>query len=182
MTGKRVLLTGADGYIGAVLGPRLLERGFDVIGVDCGFYRDGWLYNDTLPRPLTLTEDVRELTAKNLHGIDAVVPLAELSNDPLGEFNEETTFDINHRGSVALAGACKQAGVPRFIYTSSGSVYGAAEVGGERCEESTPNPQTAYAKCKVLVERDVGALADPTFTPRSEERRVGKECRSRWSP
>jgi nucleoside-diphosphate-sugar epimerase len=165
MGGRRVLLTGADGYIGAVLGPRLLEHGFDVIGVDCGFYRDAWLYNDPRPRPLTLTDDVRQLTARDLQGLDAVVHLAELSNDPLGEFNERTTYEINHRGSVALAGACKEAGVPRFIYTSSCSVYGAAEDGGERSEESTPNPQTAYARCKVLVERDVGALADANFTP-----------------
>ena len=91
--------------------------------------------------------------------------LAELSNDPLGELNERTTYDINHLGSVKLAQACKAAGVPRLVYTSSCSVYGAAEDGNERDEQSSPNPQTAYAKCKVLVERDVGALADDTFSP-----------------
>jgi nucleoside-diphosphate-sugar epimerase len=165
MAGMRVLVTGVDGYIGAVLGPTLLEQGFDVAGMDCGFYRDGWLYNDARPRPLTLTKDVRRMGPKDVEGFDAVVHLAELSNDPLGELNEHTTYEINHLGSVTLARACKEAGVPRFIYTSSCSVYGAAEDGGERNEQSAPNPQTAYARCKVLVERDVGALADTHFSP-----------------
>jgi len=142
-----------------------LEHGFDVVGIDCGFYRDGWLYNDDRPRPLTYTKDVRQITATDLEGFDAVVHLAELSNDPLGELNERTTYDINHLGSVRLAQACKEAGVPRFVYTSSCSVYGAAEDGGERTEQSAPNPQTAYARCKVLVERNVSALADTRFSP-----------------
>jgi nucleoside-diphosphate-sugar epimerase len=165
MAKLRVLVTGIDGYIGTVLGPKLLAQGFDVVGVDCGFYRDGWLYDDRQPRPLTYTKDVRHFTAKDVEGFDAVVHLAELSNDPLGELNELTTYEINHLGSVRLARACKQAGVPRFIYTSSCSVYGAAEDGGERTEHSLPYPQTAYARCKVLVERDVGSLADTHFSP-----------------
>jgi nucleoside-diphosphate-sugar epimerase len=142
-----------------------MERGFDVLGVDCGFYRDGWLYNDAHPRPLTFTKDVRRIIPKDVEGCDAVVHLAELSNDPLGELNERTTYKINHLGSVALARACRKAGVPRFVYTSSCSVYGAAEDGGECDEQSPPNPQTAYARCKVLVERDVGGLADSYFSP-----------------
>lgn len=161
----RVLITGIDGYIGAILGPRLLQHGFDVVGIDCGFYRDGWLYNAPHPRPLTITKDVRRITPEDLRGFDAAVHLAELSNDPLGELSERTTYDINHLGSVALARACKEAGVARFVYTSSCSVYGAAEGGGERTENSAPNPQTAYATCKVLVERDVAALADAQFSP-----------------
>jgi nucleoside-diphosphate-sugar epimerase len=165
IVGMRILVSGVDGYIGAVLGSRLLQQGFDVVGLDCGFYRDGWLYNDDRPRALTFTKDVRSVTPQDVAGFDAVVHLAELSNDPLGELSDCTTYAINHLGSVTLALACKQAGVARFVYTSSCSVYGAAEDGGERNEESTPNPQTAYAKCKVLVERDVGALADPHFSP-----------------
>ncbi len=166
MTAKmRVLVTGVDGYIGSVLGPRLLESGFDVVGIDCGFYRDGWLYNDHCSRPLTITKDIRQIRPTDVEGFDAVVHLAELSNDPLGELNEETTYAINHLGSVKLAQACKAAGVSRFIYTSSCSVYGAAEDGLDRSEQSAPNPQTAYARCKVLVERDVGALADAHFSP-----------------
>jgi nucleoside-diphosphate-sugar epimerase len=97
--------------------------------------------------------------------MDAVVHLAELSNDPLGEHDPATTYDINHRGSVRLAAAAKAAGVPRFVYTSSCSVYGAAEDGAERTEASEVNPQTAYAKCKVLVERDVRELAGQDFSP-----------------
>ena len=165
MAGMRVLVTGVDGYIGSVLGPGLLEQGFEVVGLDCGFYREGWLYNDPRPRPLTITKDVRRITPKDVEGFDAVVHLAELSNDPLAELSENTTYDINHLGSVALARACKEAGVSRFVYTSSCSVYGAAADGGERHEQSAPEPQTAYARCKVLVERDVGALADSDFSP-----------------
>ncbi len=165
MAGMRVLVTGVDGYIGSVLGPGLLEQGFEVVGLDCGFYREGWLYNDPRPRPLTVTKDVRRILPKDVEGFDAVVHLAELSNDPLSELSENTTYNINHLGSVALARACKEAGVSRFVYTSSCSVYGAAADGGERNEQSAPEPQTAYARCKVLVERDVGALADPDFSP-----------------
>jgi nucleoside-diphosphate-sugar epimerase len=165
MARMRVLVTGVDGYIGAVLGPKLVEQGFDVVGIDCGYYRDGWLYDDHRPRPLTFTKDVRQVVAKDVQGFEAVIHLAELSNDPLGELSEHTTYEINHVGSIALAQACKEAGVARFVYTSSCSVYGAVADGGERDELSAPNPQTAYAKCKLLVERDVGALADAHFSP-----------------
>lgn len=165
MPATRVLVTGIDGYIGAVLGGFLLARGFDVVGIDCGFYRDGWLYNDPQPRPLTMTKDIRKIRRHDVEGFDAVVHLAELSNDPLGEMNERTTYDINHWGSVALAKTCKEAGVARFVYTSSCSVYGAADDGRECTELSVPKPQTAYAKCKALVERDVGGMADDRFSP-----------------
>src|SRR4029077_13114688 len=120
MARMRVLVTGVDGYIGAILGPKLVERGFDVVGIDCGFYRDGWLYNDDRPRPLTLTKDVRGITAQDVRGSDAVVHLAELSNDPLGELSERTTYEINHVGSIALARACKEAGGPRFFLPPRG--------------------------------------------------------------
>jgi nucleoside-diphosphate-sugar epimerase len=161
----KVLVTGSDGYIGAVLGPTLLERGFDVVGMDCGYYRDGWLFNDQRTRPLTLSRDIRQVTAKDVEGFDAVVHLAELSNDPLGEHRAAITYDINHQGSVRLATACREAGVPRFVYTSSCSVYGAAGDGNDRDENSETNALTAYAKCKLLVERDVAAMAGPHFSP-----------------
>src|SRR5215469_5260692 len=139
MTAIRVLVTGVDGYIGAVLGPRLVERGFDVVGIDCGFYRDGWLYNNTRPRPLTLTKDIRRITPKDAEGFDAVVHLTKWIVRQLGEVDERTTYDINHHGSVTLAQACKRAGVPRFVYTSSCSVYGAAADGHDRDENSETN-------------------------------------------
>jgi nucleoside-diphosphate-sugar epimerase len=161
----RILVTGSDGYIGAVLGPTLLERGHDVRGVDCGFYRDGWLFDDRRPRPETRTLDLRRMEPADVAGFDAVVHLAELSNDPLGELNAGVTYDINHHGSVKLATACKAAGVARFVYASSCSVYGAAADGGDRDERSPTNPLTTYAVCKTLVERDVGALADRGFSP-----------------
>lgn len=162
---EKVLVTGTDGYIGALLGPRLMQRGFEVVGLDCGFYRDGWLYNDHATRPCTISRDIRSLSKEDVRGFDAVVHLAELSNDPLGELDPRTTFAINHAGSVSLARICAAAGVRRFVYASSCSVYGAADDGEERTEQSAPNPQTAYATCKVLVERDVGALASDNFTP-----------------
>jgi nucleoside-diphosphate-sugar epimerase len=136
-----------------------------VVGMDCGYYRDGWLFNDQRTRPLTLSRDIRQVTPKDVEGFDAVVHLAELSNDPLGEHRASITYDINHRGSVVLAAACREAGVPRFVYTSSCSVYGAAADGNARDENSETNALTAYAKCKLLVERDVAAMADPHFSP-----------------
>lgn len=163
----RVFVTGLDGYIGCVLAPRLLEEGFEVTGLDTGYYRDGWLYSDqsTFSRfPHTICKDLRGITADDLDGHDAIVHLAELSNDPLGENQPKVTFDINHRGSVALANAAKTAGVQKFVYTSSCSVYGIAseEIVNE---ESAVNPQTAYARCKVLVEEDISKLAGPDFSP-----------------
>jgi nucleoside-diphosphate-sugar epimerase len=161
----KVLVTGADGYIGAILAPTLLARGFDVTGLDAGYYRCGWLYNDNRTWPPIVSKDIRHITRKDLEGYDAVVHLAELSNDPLGEHDPKTTYDINHRGSVELAKTAKAAGVRRFVYASSCSVYGAAEDGSERDETSATAPQSAYAKCKTLVERDVTPLADQDFTP-----------------
>jgi nucleoside-diphosphate-sugar epimerase len=161
----KVLITGADGYIGAVLAPLMLERGYEVTGLDCGYYRNGWFYNDDRTWPPIVGKDIRRVTVADLQGFDAVVHLAELSNDPLGEHDPRITFDINHRGSVGLAEAAKRAGVTRFVYTSSCSVYGAAADGSPRDETSPTAPQTAYAQCKLLVERDVKRLADERFTP-----------------
>jgi nucleoside-diphosphate-sugar epimerase len=160
-----VLVTGTDGYIGALLAPLLLERGHDVVGLDTGLYRDGWLYDPGVGRfPLYLNKDIRHITEHDLKGFEAVVHLAELSNDPLGQHNPRVTYDINHLGTVALARICKRVGITRFVYTSSCSVYGAGS-DDHRTEESETNPQTAYAHCKVLVERDLGPMADDTFSP-----------------
>ena len=161
---NRILVTGADGFIGSVLVPLLGEQGHQVVGLDTGFYRAGLLYHDGKDRPATLTRDVRSLSSCDLEGFDAVVHLAELSNDPLCQHDTKNTYDINHRGSVSLAKAAKEAGVSRFVYASSCSIYGAA-ADGVRDEESEPDPQTAYAHCKMLVERDVQALANDKFSP-----------------
>lgn len=161
----KVLVTGTDGYIGSLLAPLLLDRGHEVVGLDTGYYRNGWLYNGVSKSPASLSKDLRHITAEDLEGFEAVVHLAELSNDPLGQLNPEITFKINHEGSVALAKMAKAVGVRRFVYTSSCSVYGVGGDEGFKTEESEPCPQTAYAKCKVLVERDVSALADSAFSP-----------------
>lgn len=160
----RVLVTGADGYIGSVLAPTLMERGYDVVGLDTGYYRSGWLYHDGRDRPAIRTRDVRDLTADDVAGFDAVVHLAELSNDPLCENDPQTTYAINHLGSVALAELCRDAGVKRFVYASSCSVYGTAG-NGAKTEESPTNPLTAYAECKLGVERGVISLTDDHFSP-----------------
>ncbi len=160
----RVLLTGADGYIGAIMGPKLIEAGHDVIGLDTGYYRRGWLYDDRRARPRVISKDLRQVEAADLEGFDAVVHLSELSNDPIGENDPGLTLEINHQGSAGLARKAKAAGVSRFIYASSCSTYGA---GGDemRTEESELSPQTAYARCKILVEQEVGPMADASFTP-----------------
>lgn len=163
----RIFVTGVDGYIGCVLVPRLVSEGHEVVGLDTGFYRDGWLYSDPAHFPVaatTLCKDLRTIESQDLRGFDAVVHLAELSNDPLGANNPDITHDINHRGSVRLAEAAKAAGVPRFVYTSSCSVYGLATE-DIVSEKSAVNPQTAYADCKVLVEQDLSKLADEDFCP-----------------
>ena len=161
----RVLVTGTEGYIGAVVPQLLMERGHEVIGVDAGFHRSGWLYGNSVPVwPKTLEKDIRLLDAADLDGIDAIVHMAELSNDPVGQLNPRITYDINHLGSLHLARLAKQHGIERFVYTSSCSVYGIAE--DEMVDESSPtNPQTTYAICKTLVERDVSELADDGFSP-----------------
>jgi nucleoside-diphosphate-sugar epimerase len=163
----RIFVTGVDGYIGCMLVPRLIAEGHDVVGLDTGYYREGWLYSNQQKLPVsagTLCRDLRNIDSGDLEGFDAIVHLAELSNDPLGENNPDVTDDINHSGSVRLAKIAKEVKVPRFVYTSSCAVYGVASE-DIVSETSTVNPQTAYARCKVLVEKDVGALADDTFSP-----------------
>jgi nucleoside-diphosphate-sugar epimerase len=164
----RVLITGSDGYLGALVAPYLGARGFDVVGLDTGYYKSGWLCSERLAgaeslTPATLVRDIRDVTVQDLRGFDAIVHMAELSNDPLGDLIGEVTYDINHLGSVHLAQLAKQAGVQRFVYMSSCSVYGAAD--GTVHENSPLNPLTAYAKCKAMVERDLTAMADENFSP-----------------
>jgi len=159
----KVLVTGSDGYIGTVLVQELLKKGFEVVGLDTGFYRSGWLYNGIKTPPVVISKDTREVTEEDLAGLDAVVHLAELSNDPLGQLDESLTYEINHRSTVNLAKLAKKAGVKRFIYSSSCSIYGASDEISD--ESSKPNPLTAYAKCKLLNEKSLIRLASKDFTP-----------------
>jgi nucleoside-diphosphate-sugar epimerase len=160
----KVLATGTDGYIGTILGPYLIDRGHDVTGIDTGFHRVGWLYNGVKQMPRTITKDIRNITEDDLRGFDAIVHLAELSNDPVGQLNPNITFNINHIGTVELAKKAKKVGVQRFVYFSSCSVYGASSTHASD-ENGAVNPLTAYAKCKLLVERDLKPMADDNFTP-----------------
>ena len=160
----KVLVTGTEGYLGTLVAPVLAQRGHEVLGVDTGYYKAGWLYNGTPLSPKTLNKDIRHLAEDDLEGVEAIVHMAELSNDPLGQLAPHITYEVNHLGSVRLAELARRVGVERFVYTSSCSVYGVA-TGDDVTEESPTNPQTAYAECKTLVERDVGAMANDAFSP-----------------
>ena len=161
----KILVTGTEGYLGSLLAPLLLKQGHDVTGVDTCFYKEGWLYNGSPLTARTLVKDIRDITSDDLRGMEAIVHMAELSNDPTGELSPTITYDINHKGSVRLAEVAKKAGVTRFVYMSSCSVYGVANGDTPVTEESPVNPQTAYAICKTLVERDLKPMADDNFSP-----------------
>jgi len=158
----KVLVTGHLGYVGAVTVPLLRERGHEVVGLDSGFF-EGCTFGD--PDDVAATSvDLRDVSPEHLEGFDAVVHLAGLSNDPLGDLNPGCTYAINHEASVRLAEAAKSAGVRRFLFSSSCSNYGA---GGDGFldESASLNPVTPYGESKVFVERDVAALADGRFSP-----------------
>jgi nucleoside-diphosphate-sugar epimerase len=159
----RILLTGHKGYIGAIAGPILSSAGHEVIGLDTDLFA-GCEFGDGTPRIPEIRKDIRDLTRADVEGFDAVVHLAALSNDPLGNLDPNLTFDINHKASVRLAELAKQAGAQRFVFSSSCSTYGAAG-DGFLDETDALNPVTSYGESKVLVERDVARLADEHFSP-----------------
>ncbi|NJO41196.1 MAG: SDR family oxidoreductase [Cyanobacteria bacterium CRU_2_1] len=159
----RVLVTGHKGYIGTVLVPMLLEQGHDVVGLDSDLYEESTFGEGIQPIP-ELKKDIRDVELADLDGFDAVMHLAGLSNDPLGDLSPTLTYEINHLASVRLAEFAKAAGVTRYIFSSSCSNYGA---GGEDwlTEESAFNPVTPYGISKVRTEEDVSKLAADNFSP-----------------
>ncbi|MFI0980966.1 NAD-dependent epimerase/dehydratase family protein [Streptomyces sp. NPDC021093] len=160
----RVLLTGHQGYLGTVMAPVLAAAGHEVVGLDSGLFADCVL-GPPVDDPAGHRVDLRDVTAEHVAGVDAVIHLAALSNDPLGSLAPDLTYDINHHASVRLAGLARDAGVRRFLYASTCSVYGAAG-GGDLVGEDAPlRPVTPYAESKVRVEDDLHALADGDFSP-----------------
>jgi len=159
----RVLVTGHKGYIGPVLVRTFLEAGHDVVGLDSDLFAE-CAFSDDIPQIPELRKDLREVSFDDVEGFDAIIHLAGISNDPIGNLNPELTYEINHRASVRLAELAKEAGCERFIFSSSCSTYGAA--GDEFLDETALfNPVTPYGHSKVLVEQDVSKLASDAFSP-----------------
>jgi nucleoside-diphosphate-sugar epimerase len=159
----KVLVTGDRGYIGSVLTPYLTTRGHIATGVDTNYY-DGCDFSPPPASYRQLTRDIRDLTPNDLSGYEAVVHLAALSNDPLGNLRNEWTMEINHAATLHVAAVAKEAGVQRFVYASSCSMYGAS--GDSPVDETAPlAPLTAYAASKVEAERGLAAMADDSFSP-----------------
>ncbi|MFO0706496.1 MAG: SDR family oxidoreductase [Nitrospira sp.] len=159
----RIMITGHKGYIGTVMIPIFQKAGHEVIGLDSDLYRNS-TYGEGLPEVKEIIKDIRDIEKEDLRGIDAIVHLAGLSNDLLGDLNPDLTYDINHHASVRLAAMAKEVGINRFVFASSCSNYGAS---GDKVQDETGElqPVTAYAISKVRVERDVTQLADDRFSP-----------------
>jgi nucleoside-diphosphate-sugar epimerase len=160
----KVLVTGHMGYIGSVMMPMLIKARHEVMGLDTDLFA-GCDFTGDLVRVPSIRKDVRDVTMADLRGFGAVIHLAALSNDPLSDLNPECTYEINHRASVRLAELTKAAGVPRFLFSSSCSLYGKSAGADYLGEEAAFNPVTPYGESKVLVEKDVAGLADDHFSP-----------------
>jgi nucleoside-diphosphate-sugar epimerase len=160
----RVLVTGHNGYIGTVMTPLLARAGHDVVGLDLDLFA-ACTFGEQPPEIESMHKDVRDVEVADLVGFDAVLHLAAVCNDPVGDLNPQTTYDINHLASVALAEKAKQAGVPRFLFSSSCSLYGKGADDELLDEQAAFAPVTPYGRSKVLAERDIALLADDDFTP-----------------
>jgi nucleoside-diphosphate-sugar epimerase len=159
----RVLVTGHKGFIGSVMVPMLLEAGVDVVGMDTDYYRD-CTFRGALADVKEIDRDIRDAEPSDVSGLDAVIHLAALSNDPLGDFDPELTYGINHRATTHLAKLARAAGVPRFLFSSSCSNYGAA--GDTLLDETAAfNPVTPYGISKVRAEQELLELATDDFSP-----------------
>lgn len=160
----KILVTGHDGYIGRVLMSLLEERGYEAHGVDSGLFR-GCALGPQVAEPSESQRDVRDLEVSDFEGFDAVMHLAAVSNDPIGDLNPRCTYEINHEASVRTAELAKQAGVERFLFSSSCSLYGAAAGQDALDETAAFNPVTPYGESKVLAEEGIRELADDDFSP-----------------
>ena len=160
----RVLVTGHNGYVGTIMMPMLQQSGHEVVGLDTNLY-EGSTFGQDVKRPFPeIFKDIRDIEPADLEGFEAIIHLAGLSNDPLGDLNPELTYDINYRASVRLAEMAKAEGIRRFIFSSSCSNYGAG-VSDWLDESSEFNPVTPYGRSKVMVEIEVSKMADDTFSP-----------------
>lgn len=160
----RILVTGHDGYIGTSLVPLFKSAGHEVVGIDSGLFSACAFTPEPGAADVELWMDIRDLRPEHVEGIDAVVHLAGISNDPLGDLNPSVTYEINHQATVHVARVAKQAGVPRFAFSSSCSIYGAHD-DAPLDETAEFHPVTPYGESKVLAERDLTELADEHFSP-----------------
>lgn len=159
----KVLLTGDRGYIGTVLASMLIEKGYEIVGYDTGYFSDNLLVPIETNYP-TITKDIRDLNITDLEGIDSIIHLAGLSNDPLGEFSPKLTFDINYSATLALVKLAKKVGVTRFVYASSQSMYGVSDTSEELDEDnSEKNPVSAYAIAKWDAEQQINTMSSDDF-------------------